>query len=136
MFKLIGESFDNSISFAISDSTKENFRFYAIATDNVGNQMKVIPEYALLKTIPLSAEKLTTSQLQVYPNPIQNYIYIKGFSAVGNTKIRLYDITGKLLLMRKVTNETEKINTQHLVKGVYMILIEGEDNATIKVVKQ
>ncbi|MCY7421351.1 MAG: SBBP repeat-containing protein [Chitinophagaceae bacterium] len=62
--------------------------------------------------------------VHVYPNPAINKIYVEG---IDNYKsIRINDVSGKVVYDQKVTQGS--INISHLSKGVYTILLSGDDD--------
>jgi len=72
-------------------------------------------------------------QIQIFPNPTQNEIFIK--SELPIKKVEIYSVTGVLLL--SVNDFKEKISVSNLSKGVYILKIDL-DNDTIfrKIVKE
>ncbi len=74
----------------------------------------------------------------VYPNPSNDYIFIKfqNNKIYTNATLKIYDLTGKLISTTKFTND--KIDISYLNKGVYFIKIVGPYilSNNIKFVKQ
>jgi len=70
----------------------------------------------------------------VYPNPFQNNITI-ALPANKSSKLVLYDLNGKLILEKVVTNN-ETIDLSNLVKGLYTyLIIDSLDNSVLQVQK-
>ncbi|MFA9213613.1 MAG: SusE domain-containing protein, partial [Candidatus Methylacidiphilales bacterium] len=77
------------------------------------------------------------NNFNVYPNPAQTELNINSNELTGNLKIKLYSITGKLLIDKNMeASANNKIDVSHLQDGIYMLSIEGNNGktATIKVV--
>ena len=65
----------------------------------------------------------------IYPNPATQNIYISNLTET--TILKIYDITGKLVLEASVSNN-EELNISTLSKGVYQIKLEGKDWSEIR----
>ena len=77
------------------------------------------------------------NNINVYPNPAQIDLFINSNNITGNMNVKLYSITGQLLIEENMeASMTNKINVSNLQDGIYMLSITGnnEKNATIKVV--
>jgi len=77
---------------------------------------------------PLSVLQFDKLDIQVYPNPTDNRIYLKGIK--NETNISLFSIEGRQL-------KTFKINTNsfldlNLVSGIYMLKISSEGQSIVK----
>ena len=66
-------------------------------------------------------------KVEVYPNPATDYIIVK---AEGIKQIKIYDISGKLLMLQN--NNDEYINIESLGKGLYLLKVETENGITEK----
>ncbi|MBT6005510.1 MAG: T9SS type A sorting domain-containing protein [Prolixibacteraceae bacterium] len=144
-FNFVGESFENSIPYSISDSTRHNFRFYAISTDNVDNQEKSVPIVSEVNTYLVSVDLINNfdNNIKLYPNPVNDKFTIS-FIVETQTKVelKLYDISGKLI---KTTDIGMYNNGQHNVNsdisflnsGVYLLEVNlNERSQKYKLVKK
>lgn len=68
-----------------------------------------------------SANNITVSQLDIFPNPASDFIEIKG---VEVKTIEVYDFLGK-----KVRGDFDgsHIDVSHLINGMYFIVVDGEN---------
>ncbi|HEY4286479.1 MAG TPA: T9SS type A sorting domain-containing protein [Puia sp.] len=69
----------------------------------------------------------------LYPNPASSslHVYLPG-KDLAHTSIRIYDLVGHLLI-EKVPNSTAMtIDISRLTKGVYVLLIDGNQNTVVK----
>lgn len=74
----------------------------------------------------------------IYPNPAKNFINVNlGGVNFENTTLSLFDIQGRTISKTGVTSANEVLNTQNLQSGVYLLVIEKDNNkSTFKVVIQ
>lgn len=83
----------------------------------------------------MSYDDLNTNFLSVYKENDLPYITIEGLLIhANNTKFRLYDIFGKLIinLSLESPSNTEKISTVGLSSGIYIAEVESGNNKLIK----
>ncbi len=75
------------------------------------------------------------SNISIYPNPVSNTLNIKRLK--GNENIRIYDVTGRLLIQQKAENTSPTISLDQLGAGVYFLSITGADGtiSSHKVIK-
>lgn len=81
------------------------------------------------------------SATKIYPNPATKEINIAFEQAVGNSTVVLYDITGKVVYYKQLSQVSaghiEKINTDGLASGVYALKISNDQQAaSYKIIKQ
>lgn len=67
--------------------------------------------------------------LNIYPNPTNDIASIEVDQNLYN-KIMIYDVAGKLILERLITNSQEKISVENWNAGIYTVNLVGE-NASI-----
>ncbi|AXT55162.1 T9SS C-terminal target domain-containing protein [Aquimarina sp. AD1] len=74
------------------------------------------------------------SKVILYPNPVINTVTIKG---AANSIIRIYDINGKVLSVKHISNDIETMDVSSLAQGLYYIKVNGDTNvSTIKISKK
>ena len=66
------------------------------------------------------------SQLQVYPNPASNMLYVQSIAEQSITELYLYDEQGKLVAAKKTNAQTDELPVQNLSKGIYYLHIHIE----------
>ena len=77
-------------------------------------------------------------QVNIYPNPSSEFVYISvnGIINHQNTLLRLYDITGRLLMSKPLhelkTNSDQlfTLSVAHLAPAAYVLEIEGTEGKT------
>lgn len=78
------------------------------------------------------AEIRNSNEVNIYPNPVIDYLTIESKSTV--TRIQIFDITGKLIL--EPNAQLNKINLSGLLSGIYFVKIETESGVNLeKIVK-
>lgn len=85
----------------------------------------------------VSTKYLKQFSSNIYPNPTNTLINITGLPINAQTKIRLYDIKGKLILEIDAKQTSETILLDHLLSGIYLVQIsaEGYQTSTKRIVK-
>ncbi|WP_165730764.1 carbohydrate-binding protein [Polaribacter sp. 20A6] len=84
----------------------------------------------------LSTESNLIRGLNIFPNPVSNYLVISGESCFSaNTTLEIYDVNGRQILKKtSIENYNEqKIDVSALNKGIYILVIKDSKNS--KVVK-
>lgn len=70
----------------------------------------------------LAKEKIPLENLTVYPNPAHNQVTIS-YPVQQTTTLRLYNLNGKLILTKTLTNEAEtQLDVSHLDPGIYTMV--------------
>ncbi|WP_456438436.1 T9SS type A sorting domain-containing protein [Psychroserpens sp.] len=69
----------------------------------------------------LSVEEFGLETIQMYPNPTSSYLTIKTPSQITITKIEVYSLLGKKVLISTTGNNT--LNVNQLASGIYVINI-------------
>lgn len=82
--------------------------------------------------------EIQTVSVELFPNPVNNLLYVKNTFVADNVIISLTDIIGRKLLSQTVpNNKTAEISTEGLKKGVYMVTVSANNNTvTKKIIKQ
>ena len=75
----------------------------------------------------LNNNEFILNQFQIFPNPvIDNLLNIILPSEIGLANYQIFEITGKLVLSGKLSNNDNQINVSELNSGNYIILISNE----------
>ena len=74
----------------------------------------------------LSFNELFSSQIKVYPNPVETKLNISGLNAV--VKATVFDMLGKRQLQSEVLNS---LDVSHLKSGLYMVEIRDENSKKV-----
>ncbi len=70
-----------------------------------------------------------TKKSEIYPNPTSGIVYIKSKSTDASPcRIEVFTSVGILVAQKELVSDgIEELNLQHLAKGIYIIVIRGED---------
>lgn len=73
----------------------------------------------------LGLNNFNKNGLSFYPNPAKTEIFIKNSSEVTLSKVKIFDLTGKMVLAKTIeNNDTPSVNITTLSSGVYSISVE------------
>jgi len=88
-------------------------------------------------TLSTRQPEVRNNLMAVYPNPANDHLFVK-LSKPGMTELNIYDITGRNVMHRKMT-ESGNIDVKVLPAGSYKIQVlreEGIQNASFLIVRQ
>ena len=135
---VIGGTSDESLDFAsqgnIIQNTNGNYMILSSTassdgdfTNNYGEDDIAVVEYKLesLK----NPEQGINQVVKLYPNPVNNLLYIENNNGFPIEKVRILDPIGKIILQK--TNSFETINVENLNSGLYLLQITTENNQII-----
>lgn len=115
----------NNTNFTIF-SIKTNPNLMCVEVDNVNysntnwTNKDATASYSL--NCSLSIDKFETEKFKVYPNPVENVLNIELEDETSVNKVNIYNCLGKLV---SSTNYL-KIDTSHLLNGLYVLELETE----------
>ena len=75
------------------------------------------------------------NQIRIFPNPAHGYFVISnyGITDVSNAAILVKDISGRVLISQKFTNDSEqRVNIASLSKGMYLVSLVTNGNVQTK----
>ena len=68
-------------------------------------------------------DQQATTTYNIYPNPADDYFIIEGLE--GKTEIKIYDLSGRIIVEKNSYSERENIRIDHLNAGIYIIEFTG-----------
>ncbi len=85
---------------------------------------KVIPAlHKVLLTIPVGVKETTLAdKLQLYPNPANNQLYLKGVSAIKGSKVVLTAVNGTIAINKEA--DSDLIDISALPGGLYIVQVQ------------
>ncbi|MEQ8472152.1 MAG: cadherin domain-containing protein, partial [Marinoscillum sp.] len=98
------------------------------STDRGGLSFSKVFEITIIDVAEIIL-KAPTIELEIYPNPTSEYLYIKG---VDFRTVKIFDLTGKVV----ITSDAPMINVRELPNGVYTLLIDGKHLFKTRFVKK
>ncbi|MEA1848937.1 T9SS type A sorting domain-containing protein [Chryseobacterium sp. MHB01] len=91
------------------------------ADKNTGANVRCIKDPALPSSFILSTEENEAAKSYLlYPNPAKTSFSLK---LKGESKVEVYDNTGRLLVKRILKSESDKVNIDNLKDGLYFVKI-------------
>ncbi len=83
----------------------------------------------------LSTQEELISSVKIFPNPVKNStIY---FNTNINLDIKIYDILGKLVISKPITNNNDYVDISNINKGIYLVKISNNNQSiTKKLIRQ
>ncbi|WP_298903139.1 S8/S53 family peptidase [uncultured Psychroserpens sp.] len=95
-----------------------------------------IPDLQLALDIGLSLQEEDFFEFKVFPNPASDVLTIQIPSGNENTILRIYDILGKQVLEKQMSESSSPLDVSSMSSGVYMMLFEsGNASKTVKLIK-
>lgn len=117
---------------------KRNSILYALKCDSSTLKSEsILP--APTETKPsLTSQGKPFADVQIYPNPVSEYlnlVSVNGFE-LGGKFISVRNISGTMVLQKRIASNNEKINLSSLPGGVYFLTIAGgKDKKVLKLIK-
>ena len=117
----------------LSDGTKDaTFRIDGIST--AGDSITF-----WFNSDQVSIDKYNVHNIQIYPNPVSDYVEIVSFDSELNIKqVEIYDMYGRLIATEMINSNQAKINCSNLVPGMYILQLKDDHTIlkTSKIIKQ
>lgn len=108
-------------------------------TDQVEDfNMPLDTDPSLSNCTSLSVDEFNTSDYKVYPNPVNDVLYIKTSKNFGEVTVTVTDINGRRVLSKQTQLSGQiEINISNLQTGIYILNINGDSlNANNKIIKK
>jgi glucose/arabinose dehydrogenase len=110
-----------------SYNTSDTYSIYTFGEDMNGELYVAVTNviYKIIDT-SMGLNNFTKAGLSLYPNPAKTEIFIKNSSETALSKVKIFDLTGKLVLTKAVENNdtTPAVNIATLSSGLYLIAVE------------
>lgn len=121
--------------FQFSPDTKafdNKFDFY----DNVGVRPVGAPVEANISVALSLSDVEYQKAISIYPNPAADVLSITS-KTIEKHKVQIYDVLGKLILLKVYTDNSDDLNISHLDTGLYIlkVTLKNGSNETIKFLK-
>lgn len=124
-----GGSFDKGVLFSYDKS----FDDFSVKLD-FGGDNGALPLYSSLSEIEsgiiLAFDKEESGTFSVYPNPTNDFVFVKGKGQFMGIKV--YNVHGELLKETK----GNKIDMMNLPSGIYFVQLQNEVSESIKIIKE
>ncbi len=111
------DMWENSCGLDINDPSDRNI----IASNNYTNLENYLNGVSCNVT---NTEEILDMKISFSPNPTNGIIKLSG-EFDGEHDLKIYDVNGKLILMRKIRNADQMLDLSELAEGSYFISIDG-----------
>ncbi|HLS29268.1 MAG TPA: T9SS type A sorting domain-containing protein [Flavobacteriaceae bacterium] len=125
----LGHDFSHPFHFSYTINQLEEHKELIVINDN-GDE-------AHFQNVPyMSVNDQQITNLTLYPNPANDFLYIENLT--NPVQIDIYDLSGKVLLSKEVSEAIKQVNVSQLAEGVYLYQLSqnGLEVKTGKLVKK
>ena len=77
-------------------------------------------------------EDIINQNIQIFPNPANSILTVKGLSLEQNTDVKIFDMSGNLAYTSQVINEEMTIDTHDFKQGMHLVYIVSGNLSIIK----
>lgn len=131
----------NSEGIAVITGVYSGIYSYSVTKDNYHERtgqltVENTDKSETISLTPVSVEGLLDKKLKIYPNPFTNQLTIDGIKNVE--RIVISNIVGQKVHEVNNSNDSHKINTSQLKKGIHLVTLHYNDGSRItrKLIKQ
>lgn len=120
------------------DKTLNSLKKFSFVNDNLqlsysdgSTESYSIPsiEKLYFESLPVGIESLLssskTSQISIYPNPVNNMLYFENVTE-QNSQLQIYRMDGKLMQQSQIEKGTSSVDVRSLNRGLYFIIINNQ----------
>ena len=84
--------------------------------------------FKIIDSSTLANQQFENNKFSIYPNPAKNNFTVKSTAENLISNVTLFDLTGKLLLSKKLENSVENsVSVAGLSKGIYLITLNTQN---------
>lgn len=119
------------------------FNPFTYTFTQTGNEAHLVIENtdgkkAYYNSYPLSIQDTQEQKLVVYPNPVQESLFINHLNSGESYSAKVYNLNGDKLLQFNLDGIQSEINLQNLRQGIYFLVIESGTGVkfTNKIIKK
>lgn len=111
---------------------------YSTQTGTTGSIIQGVQQpYEISVVLGLEDHQISLN-MQAYPNPTTDFLTLNiGDNDVSNLSFQLFDLTGKLIESKKITNTIETIRMENLSSAIYFLKVSKNQKEvkTFKLIK-
>jgi hypothetical protein len=74
----------------------------------------------------------SSDEVVIYPNPSSDVLSVLVRNHTGTQKLNIFDVLGKVVLSKELTNKSSKVQVSHLQQGTYHFNIECDNRVYAK----
>jgi hypothetical protein len=105
-----------------------------LPADTILSALPLFSPVALANSTESDVPKEAELQVQVYPNPTQDFCTVR-LAADGDRTYTLTDLKGKAVLQGVLNTRNNRLDLSQLTKGLYVLTLSGQEDVERQVVK-
>jgi hypothetical protein len=130
------QALPNKTNAEIMQLVRESASQYTAPDFFLGNGIPNL-ELALNTSLSLNTNSTENLDIQIYPNPVKNKLFIKSPVLTGHAILKIYSILGEEISTLIISENMSEISTISLAKGIYIVKLDGKTfSKSIKLIKQ
>lgn len=95
-----------------------------------------IPDLAMALSIGLTVQDNKTNNFKIFPNPVNNTLYVKSYIENEQMTLSIYNVLGKTILQKELEQSVTAIDMSTIASGLYMITLTSKTSSnTFKIIK-
>lgn len=102
----------------------------ATSNKNISYVVGKIFVISKLPELENKTENIELNEINIYPNPVSNFLYIRTTDNSNIKKITIFDFVGRMVFSKNLENNC--VDLSFLENGTYMVLL---DNKVFKIIK-
>ncbi|MCK4562276.1 MAG: S8 family serine peptidase [Flavobacteriaceae bacterium] len=127
------QAYPNKTNIEMIQIIKESGHLFANPTNQEGYG---IPDFEVaFNTLPV--DNIFGDSFLVYPNPFQDRIQFQFTDAFSKLQISIFDVLGKELVTKQVTQQNPLVEVNNLSQGIYILKVsQNEKTKSFKMIKE
>ena len=129
--KLVAEKI-SSLEYSITSSNNRYVEVVAVY-ENDKTSVGIVKQI----TSEENVNEIETNNISVYPNPVDDRLYIETLTQTQTLTIEIYDVYGRRQQQSAVSSQPSVIDVENLKSGIYFVKINTEKGNIVKrIIKQ
>lgn len=122
------QALPNATNVEIMNYVRQSASQYLTPDDNYGYG---IPDLGLALGIGLSVKEEKLNTLKIFPNPVNDILYVKFPDEIEQSVITIYNILGKVVLQKIITKSDFSVDVSSMASGLYMLHLNSKTSSKI-----
>ena len=122
------QALPNATNVEIMNYVRQSASQYLTPDDNYGYG---IPDLGLALGIGLSVKEEKRNTLKIFPNPVNDILYVKFPDEIEQSVITIYNILGKVVLQKIITKSDFSVDVSSMASGLYMLHLNSKTSSKI-----
>ena len=123
-------------AYSITDVQTSDAGSYTVTVSNMCNTITSNEAILTVNGGSSNIRSLENSGISIFPNPVSDILSISSENKIKNIKV--YNLTGKVIVNKAVNNQTIKVNLSSFPSGIYFtkVILENSKSYSVKIVKE